>query len=69
METKKSLNRIQNVREAAGVSRRELARQVGVSSRQILRYEDGEQAPTLPVAARIADALGCTIDDLAEVLT
>jgi transcriptional regulator with XRE-family HTH domain len=37
---------------------------VGVSERQIARYEGGAH-PTLPVAQRLATALGCSLDDLA----
>lgn len=65
VETNKSLNRIQEVREATGLTRRDLASRVGISSRQIIRYETGDQSPTLRVAERIADVLECSIDDLA----
>ncbi len=65
VDTNKSPNRIQEVREEAGMTRRDLASRVGVSARQIIRYETGEQSPTLRVAERIADVLDCSLDELA----
>lgn len=67
MDTDKTPTAIRVKRTAAGLSRRELAERVGVSSTQIRRYERGEQSPTLPVARRLADTLGCTLDELAGV--
>lgn len=52
-------------REALGLSMRELARRADVSHTQISRIEADESAPTLPLAGRIADALGVSIDELA----
>ena len=56
--------RIREYREQRGVSRRQLAAEVGVSGTQIARYESDEQSPTLPVARRIADFFGITLDEL-----
>jgi transcriptional regulator with XRE-family HTH domain len=56
---------LRSKREAAGFSRARLAELVGVSERQIARYEGGAH-PTLPVAQRIAEALGCSLDDLVD---
>ena len=64
MQSNQSL-KLQACREAAGITRRELADKVGLSARQIIRYEDGEQSPTFGVAERLADALGITLDELA----
>lgn len=55
---------VRALRIAAGISQRELSERVGCSHTQIARYEQGAE-PTLPVARRLADALGCTLDDLA----
>lgn len=52
-------------RTTLGLSRKDLAEHVGVSAKQILRYETGEQDPTLDVAARLAAELGISIDQLA----
>jgi len=43
----------------------ELAREIGVDTRQINRYESGETEPTLAVARRLADRLRITMDELA----
>jgi transcriptional regulator with XRE-family HTH domain len=40
----------------------QLAERVGVSPRQVVRYETGEQIPSVRVAQRIADVLGAPID-------
>lgn len=42
----------------------ELARRSGISRVSINRYELGERCPNLQIAKRLADALGCTLDDL-----
>lgn len=55
---------IRALRLAAQMSQRELAERAGCSHTQIARYELQGAEPTLPVARRIADALGVTLDDL-----
>jgi len=52
-------------RNERGMSQADLAKAVGVDTRQIRRYEAGEQQPTLSVAVAIADALGIAIAELA----
>lgn len=56
---------IKRRRSELGLSQAELARMAGVDTRQIRRYEAGETHPNLPVAVKIAKALGITIDELA----
>ncbi len=58
-------------RRQRGMTQRQLADAVGVGQRQVARYEDqgpDGQAPTLPVATRIAAALGISIAELAGVI-
>ena len=50
---------------ALGLSQTELAKAAGVHVRQIARYEAGEPQPALPVADRLADALGISLAQLA----
>jgi transcriptional regulator with XRE-family HTH domain len=57
-------SQIKELRAAANLSQAALAALVGVSPRQISRYESGGQQPTLAVAGRIADALDCSVDGL-----
>lgn len=55
---------IKKIREAAGMSQEALANASGVTRVSIARYESGERIPPLDIAARIAHALNCKIDDL-----
>jgi transcriptional regulator with XRE-family HTH domain len=52
-------------RTEIGMSQADLAEAAGVHLRQVRRYESGEQQPVLPVAVRLADALGLTMNELA----
>src|SRR3954466_15421139 len=56
---------IRQLRQDLGLSQAELASAAGVQLRQIRRYESGEQQPVLPVAVRLAAALGVTVNELA----
>ena len=51
-------------RKRKELSRKELADDIGVSPQFIRQLEIGEKLPSLATAAKIAAALGCTIDDL-----
>ena len=57
---------IKRIRVQAGMSQESLAQAVGVSRVSIVRYETGERKPALDVAAKIAKALGCKVDDLID---
>lgn len=54
------------LRQARGWSQTRLARESGVSQTYISDLEAGKSAPTLPLAKRLAVALGVTMDDLIE---
>jgi transcriptional regulator with XRE-family HTH domain len=56
---------IRRRRTDLGLSQSALARAAGVDTRQIRRYEAGEQQPLLSVAIAIADALGISVTELA----
>lgn len=56
---------IRERRTALAMSQADLARAVGVDTRQVRRYEAGEQQPLLSVALAIADALGVSVSELA----
>ena len=56
---------MRQLRLDAGLSQAGLAAAAGVHTRQINRYEGGEQQPALDVAHRLAAALGVTLDELA----
>lgn len=55
---------IKRARLQAGMSQEALARAVGVTRVAIARYETGERTPNVRIASRIAEALGCKLDDL-----
>lgn len=57
---------IKDKRIAVGMSQEALAQASGVSRVAIARYETGERVPSITIAARIAKALGCKVDDLIE---
>jgi transcriptional regulator with XRE-family HTH domain len=56
--------RLRQLREAHGYSRREFSEQIGVVERQIIRYESGESDATGDVLARIAHLFGVSADYL-----
>lgn len=51
-------------REAKGMTQQELGNRCGVSDAMVCFYERGQRMPSLPTAAALADALGCTVDEL-----
>lgn len=57
---------IKDKRIAINMSQEELAQASGVSRVAIARYEAGARVPNIVIAARIAKALGCKLDDLIE---
>jgi DNA-binding XRE family transcriptional regulator len=58
------VNQIEVRRTAAGLSRQQLADLVGVHYQTIGYIERGEYAPTLALALRFAQVLGCGVEDL-----
>lgn len=61
------MNRVRPIREAKGLRREDLASRALISYEYVRRLEregDDTPEPTLPVARRIADALGSTLDDV-----
>ena len=60
----KVTNSIRAVREAAGMTQAELARQVGVTRQTLIAIEQGRYSPTLELAFQIARAFGVGLGDL-----
>jgi len=60
--------RLRELRTAAGLTQRELAKRAGTSSAAISNFEAGNNAPTLGMLVRLADALMCNLSDLIAVL-
>lgn len=60
----KVTNSVRAVREAAGMTQAELARQVGVTRQTLIAIEQGRYSPTLELAFQLARAFGVGLDDL-----
>jgi transcriptional regulator with XRE-family HTH domain len=58
-------HRIRELRKAKGLTQEQLARDVGVVVKAVYMWERGTRTPHLETACRLADVLGCTIDELA----
>jgi transcriptional regulator with XRE-family HTH domain len=56
--------RVRRLREAKGLSLRDLARDAGVSAPMLSQVERGETSPTLQVASKIASGLDLTLSQL-----
>lgn len=57
-------NRIEDLRNAAGLSRQELADQVDVHYQTIGYIERGEYSPSLVLALKIASVLGASVEEI-----
>lgn len=57
--------RLSELRKARKISQGELAKQVGVHTNVMGRYERGEAKPSIDVAMKLADALDVSLDFLA----
>ena len=53
---------VRSLREARGLSQRELAERMGTTQSAIARLEAGGSRPSLSTLERLADALGTTIE-------
>lgn len=60
-------NRIEAARVAQGLSRQALADAVGVHYQTIGYLERGEYSPSLTLALRLAEVLGCSVQALFSV--
>jgi XRE family transcriptional regulator, regulator of sulfur utilization len=60
-------DRVKALREAMGLSLRELAERSEVGAATLSQVERGESSPTLAVAARIADGLELTLSQLLRI--
>lgn len=58
------MEKLKDIRKAAGLTQIELAEKVGCSQVNIARWETGAHDPSLKMAKALADALKCKIDDL-----
>jgi len=59
-----AVNRVRELREAQGIPQHELARRAGVGRLFLSDVERAFASPTVPVAHRIAAALGVPLDEV-----
>ena len=55
---------IQNFRIKKGLTQEELADIVGVDRSSVAKWETGKSAPRAAMLPKLADELGCTVDEL-----
>lgn len=58
------MNRIRDIRQARGMTQKELADRLGVNQSMISDYESGKVELSLTKAVKIADILECDLNDL-----
>lgn len=58
------VNRVRELRTAAGLRQEDLAEQVAVSRQTIISIESGRYSPSLELAWRLSKALGMSIEGL-----
>lgn len=51
-------------RKKAGLTQEELATKCGIRQQMVFAYEIGTKTPALTVLVSLANALGCTVNDL-----
>ena len=56
------MSRIKRALKKAGLSQRDLADHTGLSKSMISRIVSGERMPALPVALKLADKLGMSVE-------
>jgi transcriptional regulator with XRE-family HTH domain len=57
--------RLKRLREAKGLTQEALAERAGVSLGAVRQWEQSKRTPLLDAAARVADVLEVTLDELA----
>jgi transcriptional regulator with XRE-family HTH domain len=64
MATNGYTSRLRQLREAAGLSQRELARMIGQEQSNVRYWEHSDKPPRSDVLAPMAQALGVTVEDV-----
>ena len=55
---------LKNIRRIVGLTQSDLARQMGVTQSMVAKWETGDSYPRGELLTKLADTLGCTIDEL-----
>lgn len=56
--------KIRELREAAGLSQADVVRAMKVDQAAVFRWENGQAMPRAAKLPKLADVLGCSIDEL-----
>ena len=59
-----TINKFKKARMAAGITQKDAAERIGVSAITILQWEKGKNVPNKTNLPKIAEAYGCTVEDL-----
>ena len=59
--------KLEQVRRAAGISQRELARQARLNADTVRRWELGDSSPQVDLLSRVVQALGIDIVDVVDI--
>ena len=55
---------IRYIRKRLNMTQEQLSERTGISQANMSRYESGKRSPKIGTAFKIAEALGCTVDEL-----
>ena len=61
---KKLLNNLEELRKSAGLTQQQLSKSAEVSRKSINAIENGIYVPSTVLALKIAETLGCKVEDL-----
>lgn len=61
--------KIRQLRKQAGLTQKELAKKIGVSTTMIVHFENGHKAPTIKRLRQISDAIGCQYNELTSLVS
>lgn len=58
------MERLKEKRKALGLTQAELAERIGCTQKDVARWESGVREPRLTALKKLAEALGCKVDDI-----
>lgn len=59
--------RLEAIRKQRGMSQEKLANQLSVKQNTVSQWENGRRNPRVPMLVKIAEILGCSVNDLVGV--
>lgn len=58
------MNNIRMLRKKSGLAQTQLAEQMSVTQQAVAKWETGTSLPRADLLPKLADVLGCTVDEL-----